>query len=202
MKRFSIRAVQLVTALAVLVFIVVAGRALLYVPGSELSVPSELAPALTAPVESQPARLLIPALRIDAKVQYAGVNAKGEMGAPNNFRDVAWYKYGTAPGQVGSAVIAGHVDNGLALPGVFSRLKELKVGDEVTVVTKGGSHLRFTVIGRGTYPYAAAPVERIFEKGGAAYLNLVTCAGSWVRGAQTYSERTVIYTELTPVTGP
>src|SRR5581483_3680239 len=83
-----------------------------------------------------PARLIIPSLHIDAPVEYVGVNAAGNMRAPSNFTDVAWYDRGTVPGTQGSAVMDGHVDNGLGLPGVFKNLATLQPGADIYVAVK------------------------------------------------------------------
>ena len=144
-----------------------------------------------------PMRLQIPSLGIDAKVQSVGVNAKGNMGVPTNFTDVAWYKLGTVPGKPGAAVIDGHVDNGLALAGVFKHLSEIKVGADLYVVGKDGSKLHFIVSDIQTYPYNNAPARDIFTStDGDAHLNLVTCTGAWVPGDKTYNQRLVVFSKL------
>ena len=118
------------------------------------------------------------------------------MAAPSSFSDVGWYKYGPTPGELGSAVFAGHVDNGLGLPGVFKRLDELRPGDELHVQTEEGEDIRFTVSEVEVYPYDAVPTDRLFEQEGAPHLNLVTCTGSWVSGERTYDARLVVYAVL------
>lgn len=172
-------------------------HALWYAPESSVYVPEHPAPlAREALPEEQPDRLVIPALEIDAHVQYVGLTARGAMGIPSNFTDVAWYKYGPAPGFLGSAVIDGHVDNGLSLPGVFKHLGDLKVGDDVYVFRKDGTQLHFTVRAVKTYNYKQVPVDRVFSRSDSAYLNLITCDGVWVKSERTYDERLVVYTEL------
>src|SRR5436190_17454684 len=47
----------------------------------------------------------------------------GELAVPADAGVVAWYEYGPAPGDVGSAVLAGHVD-WHGVPGIFFRLRE------------------------------------------------------------------------------
>jgi sortase A len=145
----------------------------------------------------QPARLQIPSLKIDAKVQYTTTKANGSMGTPTNFTDVAWYQSGPAPGQIGTAVIDGHVDNGLALAGVFKQLKNIQVGDGVYVVTNAGKKLLFVVTAVKTYPYDAVPPTDIFSSGdNLSHLNLITCTGDWVSAGKTYNQRLVVYTKL------
>jgi sortase (surface protein transpeptidase) len=191
------------TLLAILVIVVASGvfaatlvHATLYAPDSidsSMSVPTTTAPA-AADAATAPDRLLIPSLSIDAHVQRVGVNAKGLMSAPSNFTDVAWYKNGTIPGKLGSAVIDGHVDNGLGLAGVFKHLGDIQIGDDVYIVTASGAKLHFIVKDIERYPYTGGPVDTIFNAHDAARLNLITCAGSWVKGGHTYNERLVVYT--------
>ena len=77
-----------------------------------------------------PLRLEIPKLNINSKIKYVGLTPKGNMASPRSFSDVGWYKYGVRPGEQGSAVIAGHVNNGLSRPAVFWNLNELQKGDK------------------------------------------------------------------------
>lgn len=187
-----------VIALSALVFIGTLVRAAFYAPDSELSIQTLLETFVPEPnvaqTMSNPVRLEIPSLSVNARVQQVGKNKKGEMAVPSNYADVAWYRNGTVPGQRGSAVINGHVDNGLALPGVFKNLGNLKVGDDVYVRAKDGSMLHFEVTELATYPYTDGPVERIFGADDAARLNLITCTGAWLPGKRTYTERLVVYT--------
>src|SRR6185369_16068103 len=188
-------AIVMIVIIAATVFVTTVVRAFFYAPEDGSVLPSFFgAPPPVAYMPSDPVRLIIPALSIDAKVQYTGLNSKGSMGVPTNFTDVAWYKNGTVPGKLGSAVIDGHVDNGLGLAGVFKHLGDLKDGDDVYVVTKDGSKLHFVVSDTEMYPYTDAPGEQIFASSDKAWLNLITCAGTWVRGKDTYNERLVVYT--------
>ena len=155
------------------------------------------APARAVVPEHYPVRLSVPSANVNAAVQYVGVKADGSMGNPSNFTDVAWYKLGTVPGDVGSAVIGGHVDNALALSGVFKHLSNTKVGDDVYVTRKDGKVLHFVVDDVESYPYKSAPSRQIFlSNDGKAHLNLVTCAGTWVQAQHSYTLRLVIYTTL------
>lgn len=138
-----------------------------------------------------PLRLIIPVLEIDAKVQKVGINKKGNMATPNNFTDVGWYKYGAAPGEMGSAVMAGHVDNGLALPGVFKHLSELKEGDDIYVEMDDGEEIHFRVASTMTYDYNAKPKE-VFNQDDDRYLKLVTCVGTWMPVFRTHDKRLVV----------
>jgi LPXTG-site transpeptidase (sortase) family protein len=141
-----------------------------------------------------PVRLMVPQLSIDAKIQYVGTTTTGAMGIPSNFSDVAWYKFGTMPGEKGSAVIDGHLDNGLGLPAVFNKLEELKRGDSLYVVTEGEQQIEFIVERLENYEYTQLPLQEIFHRNDDVWLNLITCSGSWIKDKKTYNQRLVVYT--------
>ncbi len=188
--------ILVITAAAAIIFFGTLTQALWYAPGSDLQVPaSETIPRALPPAE-EPLTLRVPKLGIDTTIQQTGLNAKGNMGVPTNYTDVAWYRHGTVPGQIGSAVVDGHVDNGLGLAGVFKNLQKLTKGDDIYVVTKKGRELHFVVEEAVTYPYKAVPLEKLFTRKDDARLNLITCGGTWVKAEKTYDERVVIYTRL------
>lgn len=143
-----------------------------------------------------PERLSIPKIEVDAAVQFVGLTKNNAMANPSNFTDVAWYKYGPVPGTLGSAVMAGHLDNALALDGVFKKLNELGVGDDVYVTDENGRKLHFRVTDVETYAYDNTPSEKIFMANDNKRLNLITYAGKWLKAQKTYDQRLVIYTEL------
>lgn len=145
---------------------------------------------------SIPLRLAIESLGIDARVQQVGITGKGNIGIPSNFTDVAWYKLGVAPGVPGTAIMTGHVDNGLALPGVFKRLGELRAGDEITVTTRDRRTLRFVVYDVESYPYRQVPMDSIIAPKEDAELALISCEGQWLKQQRTYDRRIVVYARL------
>lgn len=189
------RIVGIITILAVILFCVVLVHAMLFSSGEQTSAVPSATPVSIGPAEL-PVRLSIPKLRTNAKVQMVGVAKSGNMAVPTNYTDVGWYRGGTVPGQLGSAVMDGHVDNALALDGVFKHLDMLAVGDDVYVTTAQGHQLHFVVKDVETYPVAAVPLALLFNRNDAARLNLVTCAGSWVQSRKMYDRRTVVYTVL------
>ncbi len=188
--RYSL--VALTTVVAAVVFGVTFVHAVWYAP--ETQVPPQSTSAVHTNVASNdyPVRLRIPALGIDAVVEQVGLTAAGRMAAPSRFSDVAWYTYGPLPGQMGNAVIDGHVDNGLGLAGVFKHLSSIKEGDVVQVQTKKGSTLSFIVDEIHSYPYTDVPTKTIFTTKGDARLTLITCEGTWVAEQKTYDKRLVV----------
>ena len=140
-----------------------------------------------------PVRLKIPAINVNAAVQYVGIDASGTMAAPNGLKDVAWLKTGTRPGDIGSAVIAGHYGAKSGI--VFNDLYKLKKGDDIYVEDDNGEESHFIVRESRTYDPKADASDVFGSSDGKAHLNLVTCEGIWDSARKTYSNRLVVFAD-------
>lgn len=143
-----------------------------------------------APAVAPPARLQIPALRLDAMVEALGVDGSGAMDTPRNIWNVGWYSPGPSPGASGDAVIDGHV----GLPGhplVFSELARLGIGADVIVVLADGTRNRFLVTRIRILPSNASPGD-LFTTAGPPRLSLITCTGRYDAGSRTYGDRLIV----------
>jgi sortase (surface protein transpeptidase) len=149
--------------------------------------------ALTAP-SPPPARLLIPALGVNALVEAVGITTDGSMAVPSQPDRVAWYQPGVAPGDPGDALIDGHLDWWTG-PAVFWHLANLHPGDQVSVIRADSSQLTFTVDATRTYPWNAQTNGLVTDTGTPS-ISLVTCAGTWDRQRQTYLNRLVVHATL------
>lgn len=143
--------------------------------------------------------LRIPALRLVASVGGLGLNPDGTVQVPRDPGRVGWYRLGPAPGQVGSAVILGHLDSKIG-PAVFFRLKFLRAGDKITVDLADGVHARFVVDRVVTYANAEFPARKVYGARGRPSLQLVTCGGQYDRQARSYTANVVVYTSLVSLT--
>jgi len=139
------------------------------------------------------ARLIIPAIKVNATIQEMGMTTGGAMAVPGNRFDVGWYSPGTRPGITGSAVIGGH--NFWNGSGVFRYLDRLKKGDIVSVVDNKGVKTSFIVREMKTFN-ADDTASGIFTSATGIHLNLITCSGLWNPKTQSYTTRLVIYTDL------
>jgi LPXTG-site transpeptidase (sortase) family protein len=148
-----------------------------------------------------PVRLIIPAIAINAPVEWVGTDPNADLATPtqNPWQDVGWYNLGPHPGERGSAVIDGHLDRPGGFPAVFWRLRDLRVGDEVLVKNTSGKTLRFQVTRIELYPAQDAPIQDIFGNWGGTFLNLITCAGDWIPIQHQTNLRLVVYTSLAKV---
>lgn len=154
-------------------------------------------PKPVKPRTEKPQRLIIPSLNIDANVQHVGIGRSGNMAVPSNYTDVGWYRYGTIPGNIGSAVFDGHIDNGLSLPGVFKELHAISKGADIFIVNEKGERIRFTVTEASIYDHDdPAASQRIFNDSGGALIRLITCTGDWIQGEKTYANRLIVTAKL------
>ncbi|MBN8210609.1 class F sortase [Bacillus sp. NTK071] len=142
-----------------------------------------------------PKRLSIPAINVDAEVEHVGQLPDGQMDVPKNDDNVGWYQLGAKPGEMGNAVLAGHVDNKTG-PSVFFHLGDLEKGDIVAVSDQNGKAYKFEVQKVESYPRNEAPLEKVFGTTSISGLNLITCTGTFNRDAGTHEERLVVYTTL------
>jgi len=145
-----------------------------------------------------PLRLLIPVIGVNAAVEQVGITAAGDLDTPSlsPWTDTGWYVNGPRPGEQGSAVIDGHLNQPGNAPAVFWRLYQLRAGNEAIVVDSNGKVLRFLVIDVAYYTPQDAPYQLIFGNTSGKYLNLITCAGDWIPSLRQTSERLVVYTRL------
>lgn len=161
-------------------------------------------PTLTRPTSTPtsrvavPIRLIIPGIGVNAPIENVGITATGDLATPtqNPWEGAGWYSNGPRPGEEGSAVINGHLDRPGGYPATFWNLRYMQAGDSVIVVNAQGKTLRFRVIRISAYAPQAAPVQEIFGTTGGIYLNLITCAGTWIPSEHQTTMRLVVYTVL------
>jgi len=126
--------------------------------------------------QSTPVSLRIPALGASSSLSQLGLNADNSPQVPTNYQEPRWYKLGPAPGQMGSAVILGHVDDKTG-PAVFYKLGSLKAGDKVEVSLTDGSIVHFVVKTVATHLKTRFPSQQVHGSHGYSGLQLVTCGG-------------------------
>lgn len=163
------------------------------VPGKEAQQPEqvEVSNDLGLPIT-----LEIPSIDVSSNVEYVGLDSKRNMDVPKDAANVGWYNLGPRPGERGSAVMAGHLDDPNGDPAVFWDLKKLQKGDEIKITDENGKELTFEVTRVEVYPFDEFPLQEVFADTSGKYLNLITCEGEFDKATKNYSERTVAYSEL------
>ena len=185
-------------------------------PASSSSAPT---PEPSEP-ESRPVRtvrvagLAIPGIDLaTGALETLAVQHDGTLAAPHDPDRPGWYADGPVPGELGPAVIAGHLDSTTG-PAVFARLPELRPGDTVTVRLEttvrstrrdGASNrtttrtttrkVRFVVDRRITVAKDTFPSDEVYGPTPDAELRLITCGGAYDRHTG-YTDNTVVFASL------
>lgn len=148
------------------------------------------------PVPAMPAvptRLDLPSLGVTAPVVPVGLNPDRSMEIPHLVSTVGWYEPGVRPGEVGSAVLAGHVDSRDQGRGAFFRLRDLATDDVVALTHEDGAVTEWVVVEVRSYPKDELPISELFTRFGDTRLALITCGGPFERASGRYTENIVVY---------
>jgi hypothetical protein len=157
--------------------------------------PPPAAEAASVLARPAPVGLRIPAIDVAVSLSELGLNPDGTVQVPTNYQEPGWYRLGPTPGQVGSAVILGHVDSRQG-PAIFYRLESLQAGDQVEVSLADGAVAKFVVDRVATYPKEQFPSRSVYGSDGGSALQLVTCGGEFDRSTRSYLSNVVAYTSL------
>lgn len=165
-----------------------------FAPAAAIRPSSTMVPVASASSSAAfvPARLRVPSLGIDAKVEEVGRKADGSMGTPADFMNVGWWSEGQKPGEAGNAVFDGHVNNALTKPGIFEHLSQVREGDYITVSDAKGYTLVYEVSEVSLYDTDQAPLAKIFATTGPSRLVLITCDGEWEEVQRSFDKRLVV----------
>ncbi|MBT2472994.1 class F sortase [Streptomyces sp. ISL-66] len=141
-------------------------------------------------------RIRIPSIRVDAPVMTVGLDAQGWIDAPPpQERNLAgWYLNGISPGQRGSAVIVGHVDNAQG-PAVFYGLGSVRKGSHIEVARYDGRTAVFEVYGVEVFSKNSFPGARVYGDTGHPELRVITCGGGYSK-AGGYDGNVVVFARM------
>ena len=180
----------------------VIGGALVAIIQPQVSIaPSTLVPSEEMVVQSEtkvskPVRLKIPAVEIDTSFEGSlGLNADQTVEVPDSYEEVGWYEYGPRPGELGPAVVLGHVDS-YEGPAVFFRLGQTTIGDIVEIEREDGSVAKFEITEITRREQSDFPTEAVYGDIDHAGLRLITCTGTFNRGQQLYSHNLIVFAKL------
>ncbi len=146
---------------------------------------------------SPPDRIRIPSIRVDAPLMGLGLTRTGSLDVPPAERTnlAGWYEAGTTPGETGTAIVAGHVDNADG-PAVFYRLGALKKGSTIEVDRRDGGTALFSVDAVEVYDAKAFPDKKVYGPAPRPELRVITCGGGYSRTTG-YQGNVVVFAHLT-----
>jgi sortase (surface protein transpeptidase) len=145
-----------------------------------------------------PVRLVVPSIGINTTLQSLALLSNGTLQPPSSWNVAGWYSGGIRPGQIGPAVIAGHIDS-TSGPAVFYKLHTLAIGAQAIVTEQDGTTLTFVVDDIQSYPKDDFPATAVYGPTPYPELRLITCTGDFDYKTHNYLDNLVVSTHL--VTG-
>ena len=149
--------------------------------------------------QSKPTTLDIPAIEVHSVVRELGRTPEGTLETPEpgpHYNDAAWYRHSPTPGELGPAILLGHVDSASEGPSVFFRLGELRAGDRISVTREDGSVAKFLVDQVRRYPKDDFPTDLVYGDIDHAGLRILTCGGPFDEVAGHYLDNIVVFASL------
>jgi sortase (surface protein transpeptidase) len=165
-------------------------------PKAAAPVPSSV--PVTKPFKGlRPTSVKIPKIGAESSLLAVAVKTDGSISVPSVHTPMqaAWYKLSPVPGDVGPAIVLGHVD-GDKKPGIFYKLKDLKPGDEVDVDRSDGKKLKFVVDRVTQVPKDTFPKDAVYGNSDKPELRLITCGGAFDHAEHSYVDNIVVYANL------
>ncbi|MET3935681.1 sortase (surface protein transpeptidase) [Arthrobacter sp. OAP107] len=140
---------------------------------SPTSTPQKVLPA------SDPVSISVPSVGIESELLSLGLKADGSVEVPPDGpgAPAGWYNGSPTPGELGPAVLLGHVNATDGGPGVFANLRQLKVGDLIMVARQDGTTSVFTFDHAEAYSKDAFPTQTVYGNTEGPELRLITCDG-------------------------
>ncbi|WP_371580385.1 class F sortase [Streptomyces sp. NBC_01314] len=154
-------------------------------------------PTAVALPPSPPDRIRIPSIRVDAPLMGLGLTPTGSLDVPPAEKEdlAGWYEAGTTPGERGTSIVAGHVDNADGAA-VFYRLGALKRGATIEMDRRDGGIAVFTVDAVEVYAARNFPDEKVYGAAPGPELRVITCGGGWAKSTG-YQGNVVVFAHLT-----
>ena len=146
--------------------------------------------------KAEPTLLSIPKINLETSfTKPLGLDGEGAVEVPDDYEQVGWYENSPTPGELGPAVILGHVDSREG-PAVFFSLGQLSEGDDIFITRADGSTAHFQVVTLERYEQVAFPTAKVYGDINYAGLRLITCTGTYEKGKQRYTQNLVVYAKL------
>lgn len=147
---------------------------------------------------SIPLRLDIPAIGVHTDLIRLGLNRDGTVEVPplTNTAPAGWYEHSATPGEIGAAVILGHVDSARDGPAVFHRLGALRPGDGISVRRADDTVARFSITSISLHSKSDFPTRMVYGPASSPALHLVTCGGSFDRRHGAYRDNIIVSADL------
>nr|WP_244199706.1 class F sortase [Amycolatopsis thailandensis] len=167
-------------------------------PAAPPATAAAAAPSVAKPFNGiRPTSVKIPKIGAESSLVTVAIDKDGKMSVPTakHPMQAAWYRLSPVPGEVGPAILLGHVD-GNKQPGIFFKLKDVNPGDEVLVERSDGKNLKFVVEKKDQVPKDQFPEEAVYGNTDKPQLRLITCGGVFDKEEHSYKDNVIVYANL------
>jgi sortase (surface protein transpeptidase) len=156
--------------------------------------------AIEAPpglARSEPSTMDIPSIGAHSTLVPLGLNPDDTVQVPPvaTPMQAGWYEYGPTPGEIGPAVLLGHVD-GNKQPGIFYRLREVNIGDQIVITRQDGLTITFRVGRKEKTAKDSFPTDAVYGDTTEPELRLITCGGSFDRSTHNYRDNIIVFATM------
>jgi LPXTG-site transpeptidase (sortase) family protein len=149
------------------------------------------------PIYEKPDRLVSKRVGLDVVVESVSVTGDGALETPSAWNRVGWFAKSSKAGEKGNMVINGHYDTNYGGVAAFWVLKNIIVGDTVSVSDSYGRFYDYEVTDSFLVDIEDPNrLEILEDKDGKSVMTLITCGGVWLPQNGTYNKRLVVQAEL------
>lgn len=160
---------------------------------TDTTIPAPAALQPSGQTVALPTSVSIPTLSVMSTLIPLGVNPDLTVQVPllTSAGQAGWFDLGVRPGEIGSAVLLGHV-NADGVTGVFNKLGTMNLGDIVSVGRADGTTVSFKVIRVHTVLKSQFPSQEVYGPKSDAEIQLITCGGTLDRAAHNYLSSVIV----------
>lgn len=163
-------------------------------PASQKDTKKEQKP--TAPVvpAGVPATIDIKSIGVSASIMSLGLAADRSIAAPTDDVRAGWYTGSAQLGQPGTVFIDGHYGTH-ASKGVFYDLARASYGEIITIKDGAGKSFDYSIVSTKTVNVQNVDMAEALRSGNVSThgLTIITCAGTYNVGENSYNQRTIVY---------
>ena len=147
---------------------------------------------------SPPVAVRLPGIDVESPVHGLGLDEEGKLQVPSGkrYNEVAWYDGSPTPGEVGPAVLEGHVTGTGYAPSVFFELGDTRKGDRIEVDRADGSTATFEVTEVKSSPKDDFPRIDVYGATDGPELRVITCGGTFDKDAGRHLDNVIVFAKL------
>ena len=150
------------------------------------------------PIYGIPKEVFIDSIDLNLTIISVGVDEGGQLESPKEWNVAGWFRGSSRTEEKGNVVIYAHYDDNRGRPAAFWKLKNVKVGDKVSILDSYGRYYDYRVY--EVYYVDVSDPDRLklleSTNDGSSKLTLLTCGGLWLSGEGNYNKRLVVSAEL------